>query len=109
MTLKDRGTKKWTSFWIPQHVQMVHHMFEEDTYETKPQLDEQELEEINNRLHYALHQGIEVEITYFTHHQKQKITGKIHSIHLLHRTITLDNEERTKLKMDNVLHIRLDN
>jgi len=107
VTIKDRGTRKWNSFWIPDHVQMVHGMFEEEEIEKKPELDEQELEEMNAYLYYALHEGIEVEITYYSNHRLKKITSKIQSINMVHRYIILDNEERMWLSTEDIVKISL--
>ncbi|GGF28051.1 hypothetical protein GCM10010954_28930 [Halobacillus andaensis] len=37
----DRGTIKWTSLMLPEHVEMVQEIFKEQEREEKLQLDEQ--------------------------------------------------------------------
>lgn len=47
--LRDRGTIKWNSLMLPEHVQILKEMWEEDRKESPPQLDEQALEELNEK------------------------------------------------------------
>lgn len=86
---------------------MIEQMYKEDEYKIKPKLDEQELIEINNNLHYAIHQDLEVEITFFANHDTHKIQSKIYSIDMVTNYITLNNEDRTKIKTEDILRIDL--
>lgn len=51
--IKDRGTKKWTSIMIPEHVEMLRELDSEYYKQNKPILDEYQLQEIDERLRAA--------------------------------------------------------
>ncbi|RNA67097.1 YolD-like family protein [Alteribacter keqinensis] len=44
--LRDRGTIKWTSLMLPEHVGMLNTWFEGTKKQPRPELDEQQWEEI---------------------------------------------------------------
>lgn len=48
--LRDRGTIKWTALMLPEHVEMLKRLWQEDKRIPKPLLDSQELEMINRQL-----------------------------------------------------------
>ncbi|WP_082234583.1 YolD-like family protein [Halobacillus massiliensis] len=50
----DRGTIKWTSLILPEHVEMVQEIFKEQEREEKLQLDEQQLQDNALALEMAL-------------------------------------------------------
>lgn len=103
MSIKDRGTKKWTSFFIPEQIKMINQMYKEDEYKKRPLLDEQELEEINLTIHHALHQGVPVEITYFQDHDYQTVKGTLLSIDLYRRKVRFQDEKKTEISLDDIL------
>ncbi|GEN31675.1 hypothetical protein HNQ35_002040 [Cerasibacillus quisquiliarum] len=41
--IKDRGTKKWTSIMLPEHVKALKQLLADERKEQKPLLDEQHL------------------------------------------------------------------
>ncbi|GAB3801050.1 YolD-like family protein [Virgibacillus kimchii] len=59
--VNDRGNIKWTSLMLPEHVQLIKEMWEEDDKKEKPILDEQQIEEIIMKLRMALHDNLTVE------------------------------------------------
>ena len=54
--VNDRGTKKWTSLMLPEHVEILKKVFAEQSYQTKPILDEQQVVENERILKHALHE-----------------------------------------------------
>ncbi|CAG9621528.1 YolD-like family protein [Sutcliffiella rhizosphaerae] len=78
--IRDRGTIKWTSMMLPEHVKMLRDWVKEDTYETRPELDEQRLEELNERFCEALETGREVTITYYEKRRYQLFVGSVHHL-----------------------------
>ena len=56
--IKDRGTIKWTSLMLPEHVKTLRDWAAEDKLEKKPELDEQAFEQIGivvmDSLNYTL-------------------------------------------------------
>lgn len=63
--LRDRGTIKWTSLMLPEHVQILKDMWEEDKLKTPPQLDEQALQQLNDICLHAFENQQTVRIIQF--------------------------------------------
>lgn len=105
MSIKDRGTKKWTSFFIPQHVEMIRNMIDEDERMRKPELDDQEKEELDLALHYAIHHDREVELEMIGTYRIETITGRIRSIDMLERKIRFENGR--SVPMDDIRNVRV--
>src|SRR5699024_11303230 len=63
MKVKDRGTMRWVSLMLPEHVEMLNEVFIE--YKEKPVLDEQKMSEIDRTLKYASKHRAPLEMTYF--------------------------------------------
>lgn len=61
----DRGTKKWTSLMMPEHIKMLEDIWEEDKEVKKPILSEDQKEEIQRTLQEALEQSLEVIVCYY--------------------------------------------
>ncbi len=76
--LRDRGTIKWNSLMLPEHVQILKDMWKDDQKATAPQLDEQALEELNERCIQAYEEEAIVKIIQFKngsfHDEKGTIT-----------------------------------
>lgn len=47
---KDRGRKKWTAMMLPEHISMLKEMNIDYEKESKPILDEYQLQEINEKI-----------------------------------------------------------
>ncbi|MDX5476771.1 MAG: YolD-like family protein [Bacillaceae bacterium] len=76
--IRDRGTIKWTSMMLPEHVKMLRDWTKEDYYEIKPELDEQQIEMMNEQIGEAMEFGNEVTITYYENKRYQLFVGTIH-------------------------------
>lgn len=61
---RDRGTIKWTSLMLPEHVEMIKQVWKEDERIEKPILDEQKMEEIDIALHLAMKDDLTIKIQY---------------------------------------------
>lgn len=61
---RDRGTMKWASLMLPEHVKLLQHVWKEDLKVNKPELDQQELAFMNDELMtaYEQHEQIELKI-----------------------------------------------
>lgn len=87
--LKDRGSIKWTSLMLPEHVQMLKDLWQEDKTSIQPLLDEQMLDELNQHLQTAFSQNKKVRLTVHLNGQKQKLIGIIVRICENEKTIYL--------------------
>ncbi|MFC3040405.1 YolD-like family protein [Virgibacillus xinjiangensis] len=106
--LNDRGTKKWTSLMMPEHIQLLNKMWEEKEYKEKPILDEQKMQDINAQLQLAIHSNLTVNIKYYANHDYETIAGKLLKIDSLNKQIQLNDEDRTVIPLDSIMDIFID-
>jgi hypothetical protein len=101
--IRDRGKIKWTSLMLPEHVKMLREWAKEDQYKVKPQLDEQQLEELNETICYAMEAGDELAITSYSNNDYEVLVGRIHYYD--------DFEKKLRLidAFDDVHHIAIKN
>lgn len=92
--MKDRGTKKWTSLMLPEHVEMLQHFFVETTYEKKPLLDEQQKAIINRKLLDALHTNRRVNITIYENNGFQQVSGQLLHIDNWNRCVCIRHAKK---------------
>ncbi|MFD1738752.1 YolD-like family protein [Bacillus salitolerans] len=78
--IRDRGNIKWTSMMLPEHVKLLRDWAKEDEYETKPELDEQQLEQMNAVICESMAYGTELAITYFEHTRHCTVRGVVHYV-----------------------------
>ncbi|KGP71193.1 YolD-like family protein [Pontibacillus yanchengensis] len=90
MTLRDRGTIKWTSLMLPEHVQILKDMWNEDELQTAPELDEQALQELNETIQYAYKEQITITLHTFSDGSFHDYTGKIEHL--------IPHEQRIKFR-----------
>src|SRR5690625_306490 len=62
---RDRGTMKWASLMLPEHVKLLQHIWREDIKVNKPELDEQELALMNDEFMIAYEQNEQIELTIY--------------------------------------------
>jgi hypothetical protein len=79
LKFKDRGVKKWTSFMLPEHIEMLQQYSDHEYYKTsKPILDPYQIQEIEEKIHYAMefHYPVIFKVWYdgFT----EEVSGYIH-------------------------------
>ncbi|KNE19026.1 YolD-like family protein [Virgibacillus pantothenticus] len=100
--VNDRGTIKWTSIMMPEHVEMLQKMWKEQDHEEMPILDEQQKEEINNKLLMAVANDLTVELKYFDNHDFYKVKGKITSINKQNKYISIAGQH---LPFENIIDV----
>lgn len=104
--IKDRGMIKWTSLMLPEHVNRLKELWEEDEQLHLPILDEQQLAEMNDLLYQAYEQQLTVRVTWHDTLKKHFSLGKITSVHLDEQTIDLQTTDREqKIPTINILNI----
>ncbi|MFD2924128.1 YolD-like family protein [Halobacillus naozhouensis] len=62
---RDRGTIKWTSLMLPEHVELIKEVWQEDEGVPKKVVDEQQAEENEAVIQHAIHDELLVGITYY--------------------------------------------
>ena len=90
---------------MPEHIQMLQDLDAEQNYKTKPVLDEQEKEEINNKIQLAVHNNLTVKVRYYAKHDFHIIIGKIVKIDVLDNCFQIKD---IIIKFKNVLDVQVD-
>jgi len=65
MMARDRGTMKWASLMLPEHVKLLQHVWEEDIKVKKPEVDQQTLALMNDEFMMAYEQNEQIELTMY--------------------------------------------
>ncbi|MYL32311.1 YolD-like family protein [Pontibacillus yanchengensis] len=101
--INDRGTIKWTSMMLPEHVEKLKEMWREDERVEKGDLDEQQAAEIDFKLQLALKDDLTVGISYHNGFDYRYAKVKILSIIHEKKTLYVVNQE-SKDKVEVSLH-----
>jgi|SRR5690625_1944955 len=103
--INDRGTKKWSSIMLPEHVEALKQVIAEQDYKEKPILDDQQLVEIDLKLQMAIQNDLMIEVEYFENHDFHKVQGKLLMIDALNKRLRFD--DGTELKLDDVMDVTI--
>lgn len=101
--LKDRGTKKWASLMLPEHVELLKMLWTEDEKLSKPILDEQELEIIYQRLIQAYKQQHSVKLTIYMDGMMEEIYGKIIKFNEENICFRLDDDTEVLINLHRIM------
>lgn len=107
MKVHDRGTIKWVSLMLPEHVELLNETFVE--YKEKPLLDEQKMAEIDQTLKYALEHRAPIETTYYYGGEYRTVIGRLEKIDQWRGYIMLQNEDGSKISLRDLIDVRLIN
>jgi hypothetical protein len=107
--IRDRGKIKWTSMMLPEHVKMLRDWVKEDTYETKREVDEQQLELMNETLSEAIEFDQFVTITHYRHRNYEMVIGKIHYWNEITQKLHIVDKfgEAYRIEINNIIDVRL--
>lgn len=107
--IRDRGRIKWTAMMLPEHVKLLRDLVKEDQYEQKKNIDEQQLEEMNEILAEAVKFDQFMEVTYYHHHNYERIVGKMHDWDDLAQNLYLIDQfaEKHQIPITDIANIRL--
>ncbi|WP_164668813.1 YolD-like family protein [Virgibacillus doumboii] len=62
----DRGTIKWISLMLPEHVKLLKEMWQEDHKTARPVLDSQQIEMLNGQILEAFKSQAAVTLSYYS-------------------------------------------
>lgn len=105
MGVNDRGSIKWTSIMMPEHVEMLEEILEEQDHKEKPILDDQQKEEINTKLLMAVVNGLTVELKYYDNNDFYKAKGKITNVNRQNKYINIAGQH---LPFENIIDVWID-
>lgn len=107
--LRDRGNIKWTSLMLPEHVELLKEMWQEDLDVPKPELDSQEIEIMNQRLNHAYHEKKPVWLSIYDDGDMTKVMGRIKQINTYSKTIRLDHTDGERIVfLDDVIDVHVE-
>ncbi len=107
MKVHDRGTMKWVSLMLPEHVEMLKDVFVE--YKEKPILDEQKMMEIDQTLKFALEHQVVIEMTYYHNGDFLTLRGKLDKIDQWRGYIVLKNEDGFHVSLSSIVDVEVCN
>lgn len=102
--LRDRGTIKWTSLMLPEHVELLKEMWQEAESIQKPEIDIQEIEIMNRKLNRAFHYNETVQLAIYLNGKINTVMGKIKQISLYDKTFQLGDET---VSLRNIIEVRM--
>src|SRR5690625_1401330 len=105
MQVQDRGTKKWVSLMLPEHVDMLKEVFLE--YKEKPVLDEQQMIEIDQKLKFALETDEVIEMTYYERGMFKKTNGRLEKVDQSCGYIMLLNEHGQQIPLGDIIDVEI--
>lgn len=88
---RDRGTIKWTSLMLPEHIKELRTWKREDQQTKKPQLDNYELELVSDEIMRAYTSVSSIKLTYWREGLLQDDYGKIVTIDMNSRSLILED------------------
>lgn len=103
MKVCDRGTKKWVSMMLPEHVELLNEVFVDD--KDRPILDEQQMNDIDRKLKYGLAKDVELKMTYYNDGQYETVNGKLAQIDQWRGYIVLLSEDGLTISLSNIVDV----
>lgn len=96
-TYVDRGIIKWAPFdALVGYGAMIHELKLRLNKQDKPQLSDDQYDELNQKLALAFHQNLEIFVSYYQDGFVRTTWGKIKKIDSVHQIILLTPIERIK-------------
>ncbi|MGP4038317.1 YolD-like family protein [Gracilibacillus sp. D59] len=76
----ERGNKKWTAMMMPEHMEMLHNIFEEELKVEKPILSEDQYEGMQITINKAMEYNQKIDIVYWSNFRLHTAEGYIDKI-----------------------------
>jgi len=107
--LKDRGTIKWTSLMLPEHVELLKEMWNETEKVNKPMLDPQEQELINDQLIQAYDQKLQIIVSFYKDGFIEETRGIIRALDTNQNKVSLQtkNDLKKHLDFDHIISVTI--
>lgn len=108
---RDRGTIKWTSLMLPEHVEMVKKLWKEDQRVEKGIIDEQKAVEIDFLIQRALTDDLTVKARIHNGFEYEDLLLKMEYISKLDRKvfgINWETKEEVQIRLDDIADISIE-
>lgn len=102
--VNDRGTIKWTSIMMPEHIKLLDETWKELERKDKPILDDQQKLDIDLKLQCAIKDDLTVEVKYFSDGDYLTAKDKLQMID--RKKIRLQDEK--EIPLNDVLDVYID-
>ncbi|CAI6275266.1 SPbeta prophage-derived putative protein YolD [Bacillus subtilis] len=105
--LRDRGTIKWTSMMLPEHLTQLKQDLIDVSKIEKPSLDDQQIEEMDLLVSEALEFNKELKFKLFNNGFVENVNGRVHYINFeQHRLHVKDQNDNTiYINMNNIIGV----
>ncbi|MBU8907577.1 YolD-like family protein [Desertibacillus haloalkaliphilus] len=106
---KDRGTLKWTSMMLPEHVAMLKEWANEVEKVPRPQLDPQQFEEFEQTISDAVVENQALAFVYWSRGEFHTLVGHVHYIDYHEKKLRIIDkfEERFFLSFIDIVDVRM--
>ncbi|MEC3755982.1 YolD-like family protein [Bacillus halotolerans] len=101
--LRDRGTIKWTSMMLPEHLTQLKQDLIDVSKIEKPSLDDQQIEEMDILVSEALEFNKELKFKLFNNGFVENVTGRVHYINFEQQKLHVKDQN------DNTIYINMNN
>ncbi|KUP30241.1 hypothetical protein AU385_17660 [Bacillus halotolerans] len=105
--LRDRGTIKWTSMMLPEHLTQLKQDLIDVSKIEKPSLDGQQIEEMDLLVSEALEFNKELKFKLFSNGFVENVTGRVHYINFEQQKLHVkdQNDNTVYIKMNNIIGV----
>jgi len=101
--IRDRGRKKWTSLMLPEHVELLKELWDEENQREKPILEEQMKEFIEKKILNSYVTQRSICVKYYKNNQILRVQGKI--IHLDEQKGQITFQCGMKIQLSNIISV----
>ncbi|MED0868722.1 YolD-like family protein [Bacillus spizizenii] len=105
--LRDRGTIKWTSMMLPEHLTQLKQDLIDVSKIEKPSLDDQHIEEMDILVSEALEFNKELKFKLFNNGFVQNVAGRVHYINFEQQKLHVkdQNDNTVYINMNNIIGV----
>ncbi len=106
--IKDRGNIKWSSLMLTEHRKKLEELLERDQDIKSPEIDEQQLQEMDSLLKEAVGKNKEVSVVYYGNRSLNTCQGKITDHNKSLNKIKIKDSDKTyNLRISNIIDLSL--
>ncbi|MCY7902134.1 YolD-like family protein [Bacillus inaquosorum] len=105
--LRDRGTIKYTSIMLPEHLTQLKQDLIDLSKIEKPSLDDQQIEEMDILVSEALEFNKELKFKLFNNGFVENVTGRVHYINFEQQKLHVkdQNDNTVYINMNNIIGV----
>lgn len=109
MSIRDRGLIKWNGFFMPEHVKALKNLHIEDQKIKMPLLDEYQLQEYEERIHYAMEYRLPVEFKLYDNGFEETVKGHVHYVDQINKRFNVkDNQSQVHyVRYDEIMDVKV--